>query len=67
MTRSTRFEKGDVDHIRIVSGSTYKDQVLECGVCKEQFDPRDGAWRRRRFAERHWKVQHVKCKKGEAS
>jgi hypothetical protein len=62
MTRFARFKPGETDHITIVSGSTHNDQVLECGVCKEQFDPRKGGGRRR-FAERHWKVKHVECRK----
>jgi hypothetical protein len=62
MTRFTRFKPGEVDHIKIISGSTHNDQVLECSVCKVQYDPRKER-HRRRFAQRHWKVKHAECKK----
>jgi len=59
LTRFGRFKPGELDHIKIVSGSTSKDQVLECGRCGEQYDPRHRF--RRRFASMHWKVKHTKC------
>ena len=60
LTRFGKFQPGELDHIKIVSGATHKDQVLECGRCGGQYDPRRGGGRRR-FAKMHWKARHTKC------
>ena len=60
MTRFSKFKPGEIDHIKIVSGSTKNDQVYECSKCGAQFDMARSR-RRRRFALTHWKVEHAKC------
>ena len=65
MSRFKKFKPGERKHITIVSGSIESDQVLECGVCKQQWNPLTRKPRGRpRFAKTNWMVRHVKCAYG---
>jgi len=59
--KNFRHKLGERDHITIV-GENERGQVLECGVCKEQWPPAEKIKGRARFAHSHWMVKHVKCK-----
>lgn len=53
MTRTGRFEPGEIEHIVKV------DDTWECSVCKERYKPR----RIIRFHCHKWMRSHVKCNK----